>query len=130
MNNFTHEDDVFIAKYFEAVGAEQIALVDLPFTEKEIEARFIFLKENRPDVFNEARREDEAFGAFIEHNLTHSMVDALCEISRGKTTLGRGKGRAVSALRERGLVGPNRMKYELTEVGSQVAALFQGGGIC
>ncbi|GAB6854431.1 hypothetical protein [Asaia astilbis] len=130
MSNFTHEQDVFIALYFEVMGAEHLARVDLPQTEREIEERFKFLKESRPEVFREAERDMAAFDALIEHDLTQSMIEALVEISNGSTSLGRGKGITVSALRSRGLVGPNRMRYELTEVGSQLAKLFQEGGKC
>jgi len=123
---FTHEQDMMIAQFFQSVGPAALSMNDLPHNERQITERYEFLLANRADIFAQVLREEQMFEAIMDHDLTQSMVSALIEIASGSNVLGRGKGMSVNGLRSRGLVGPNRLKYTLTPLGADVAALFQG----
>ncbi|WP_336947237.1 hypothetical protein [Asaia sp. HN010] len=122
MNKFTEYHDDFIARYFVAVGADHLAAYDLPFTAEEITERYQFLLKNKPYVFATAWREEQMLEAYLEHDLTESMVAILGDFLKGKSPSRRGAAMSIKGLRTRGLIDD---AMRLTWQGAEVAKLFR-----
>lgn len=127
MKKFTREQDVFIAAYFAAVGPEILAANDLPFSAKQIKARYDHLLKNRPDVFEQVKNEEHALEIILHYNLSNSSVRTLIAIYDGHTSLGRGSGMSVKALKARGFVAQNNSAYELSRSGAYAASVLKRG---